>query len=291
MTHSRPVSEIRVRDLMSSELTTLSPGQSLPLAERLMELGRFRHLPVVDGDVRLVGLVTHRDLLSAKISALDPRSDDERSDEELSVPVSRIMQKDVWTVTGDTLAVNAARTLQDHHFGCLPVVDRGRLVGIVTEADFLSLATEAVELGAPRPIPTVHQAMSRFPVTLEPASTVGEARQLMEDHGVRHLPVVDHHDRPVAILSDRDLRMVEAAVGGRESAREVAISLVGTETPYRVHQTAHLGPVLLDLAAQQIGSALVVDDDQEMVGILTMTDACRLYGQELQTRASRRPAE
>lgn len=137
--------EVRVSALMSRELITLEREQSLPLAKELMRLKRVRHLPVVDHEGRLVGLVTHRDLLEAQVSALASLSDSDREELQLAVPVSRIMREQVWTVTPDTYALEAARIMRDHRYGCLPVVDDERLVGILTEADFLDLTLAVLD--------------------------------------------------------------------------------------------------------------------------------------------------
>ena len=82
--------EIRVADIMTRDVYTLAPTQSLPLAESLMRRFRLRHLPIVEPGGRVVGILSERDLLAAKISALAPLSDDERSTIQLSVPVSRV---------------------------------------------------------------------------------------------------------------------------------------------------------------------------------------------------------
>jgi CBS domain-containing membrane protein len=90
---------------------------------------------VLEGE-RLVGLVTHRDLLRAQAAVLASPYDP-RHDESMTVPVTRIMRTNVWTVTPKTPLLEAARIVLDHKFGCLPVVEATRLVGIVTEVDFM----------------------------------------------------------------------------------------------------------------------------------------------------------
>jgi CBS domain-containing membrane protein len=265
---------------MTTDVVTVTAGQSLPLVEDLMKQGRFRHLPVVNTGGQLVGLVTHRDLLAAKLTVLDGRSDDERSSDELVVPIAQVMQTEVWTIGPLAPALSAARTLSDHRFGCLPVVEEGRLVGIVTEADFLELLTDSLELGDPA-IVTVEQAMTASPIVAKVTDTLGDARALMDEHGIRHLPILGEDDAPVGILSDRELRVAEAIGGGRLRAANLALSLLGTNDPYVVEPESALGPVLLDMAAQQIGSALVAKAGH-LVGIVTATDACELYGAHLQ---------
>ena len=134
-THAR---EATVDQLMTRKVVTLDSQQSVPLAGELMRLHRIRHIPVVR-DKQLVGLVTHRDLLEAQISALTGLSQDYRSEAQLSIPVSKIMRTQLWTVTPETPALEAGQIMIDHAFGCLPVVRDGQLVGILTEADFLRL--------------------------------------------------------------------------------------------------------------------------------------------------------
>jgi CBS domain-containing membrane protein len=142
---------VRVAHLMSTHLLTLFAEQTLPIAEELMSLKRLRHIPVVDDDGRLVGLVSHRDLLRAQFSNLTGIAAADRRILEARVPVSSIMTVDVWTVPSDMLASKAGELLLDHRFGCLPVVDADRrLVGMLTEADFLRFAIKALEVHDPK---------------------------------------------------------------------------------------------------------------------------------------------
>jgi CBS domain-containing membrane protein len=132
---------------MSSPVVTFFAEQTLPLADDVMRIHRFRHLPVIDTERRLVGLVTHRDLLRGQISVLTGLTESERSARQAEVRISALMTADVWTVTPETLASHAGQTLLDHKFGCLPVVDADNVVcGIVTERDFLRFAIKALEI-------------------------------------------------------------------------------------------------------------------------------------------------
>ena len=130
----------RVRDLMTTKLVTLFAEQAMPLAEEIMRFRHIRHLPVVEPSGNLVGLVSHRDILAANTSSLVGLTDEQRRARQGSVLVKDIMTKDMWTVTPQTYAEVAAQTLLDHVYGCLPVVEDGKLVGILTERDFLKVA-------------------------------------------------------------------------------------------------------------------------------------------------------
>lgn len=141
------VSPVLVKHIMSTDVVTFFAEQTLPLAEDVMRIHRFRHLPVIDNERRLVGLITHRDLLRGQISVLTGLTEQERRARQDEVRISRLMTRDIWTVNPDTLASHAGQTLLDHKFGCLPVVDANRvLCGIVTERDYLKFAIKALEI-------------------------------------------------------------------------------------------------------------------------------------------------
>jgi len=137
--------DVKVRELMSTKLVTLFQEQTLPLASEIMALRHIRHLPVVDDEGRVVGLVTHRDILAAQLSSISGITPPERDRLQRRVRVAEVMRGEVLTVTPDTPAYYAAEVLADYQFGCLPVVDESRkLVGIVTEADFLKFAMKVL---------------------------------------------------------------------------------------------------------------------------------------------------
>ena len=97
---------------------------------------RIRHMPVVSGQ-RLVGIVTDRDIRQAAPSPATTLSRGEIAYQMDTTDVKTCMTKDVVSITPDTDLVRAARLLLERRFGCLPVVEGGALVGVVTETDFL----------------------------------------------------------------------------------------------------------------------------------------------------------
>ena len=128
---------IYVSDLMTSRVFTLRRTDTLQDVRSLMQLAKIRHIPVTeDGD-----LLTHRDLLGYAVSHLAEINREEQEEIESSILVGDIMQTDVRTVAPDTLLREAAEILYRNKYGCLPVLDGdNKLVGIITEADFLRLA-------------------------------------------------------------------------------------------------------------------------------------------------------
>lgn len=133
-----------VREIMTDFVETLRVGDTLALARQRIARGRIRHLPVVDGEERLVGLITHRRILEAWVSHGHP-NEESPAQVARDVPVEMLMDKDLLTVDPETSAAHAAKLLETYKFGCLPVVAHGKLVGIVTEADFVRFARRYFE--------------------------------------------------------------------------------------------------------------------------------------------------
>ena len=133
---------VKVRDLMSTDLVTLTEDETLAHAQRCMARGRIRHLPVIRSR-RLVGLLTHRDLLAASFSIFAEVEASEQRRVFDTVRVVEAMHRDVVTVSPGLPVSKAARILLENKYGCLPVVDDDQLLqGIVTEADFLRLTVQ-----------------------------------------------------------------------------------------------------------------------------------------------------
>jgi len=137
---------MRVRELMTAEPITVAPETSVVDARHLMATRRIRHLLVMDG-ARLVGIVTDRDIRLNLPSPATSLSVWELNYLLARLAVKEVMSRTVVTIGPDREAAAAARIMVEHKIGALPVLDGERLVGIVTETDFLrAFATsEAVE--------------------------------------------------------------------------------------------------------------------------------------------------
>ena len=130
---------LKVKDIMTSEVFVLHATQTLELVRSLMRIKHVRHVPIVDADNTFVGLMTHRDLLAQTISHLAEVDDAEQEYLDRHLHIVNIMKTDVLTADPEMDICSAITLLLDHKYGCLPVVSNGKLVGIVTEADFLNL--------------------------------------------------------------------------------------------------------------------------------------------------------
>ena len=128
-----------VADLMSAEMLTLGRNDTLTIADELMKQQRVRHLPVLDDYGDLCGIVTQRDLFrGAVLRSLGYGS---RAEDLMlaSLAVKDAMTEDPITVAPDMPLADAARQMLEHGIGCLPVLENGRLVGLLTEGDFVRI--------------------------------------------------------------------------------------------------------------------------------------------------------
>jgi len=128
-----------VGDLMTREVVTLDRNEKLLLADDVMRLGRIRHLPIVDADGSLAGLVSQRDLFhSGLMKALGYGSHAQRNALDM-VLIKEAMRTSVVTTTADTKLSVAAKLMLEQKIGCLVVVEGEKIVGILSEADFVKL--------------------------------------------------------------------------------------------------------------------------------------------------------
>ena len=135
---------LTVGDIMTRDVVTLAEDDTLADARSCMDHGRLRHLPVV-ADSKLVGLITHRDIVAASFSVFAQVTPQEEHRVFAQVPVRELMH-DAFAVPAAMRVRDAARLMLDHQYGCLPVVaDDGALLGIVTEADFLKLTVRMLD--------------------------------------------------------------------------------------------------------------------------------------------------
>jgi CBS domain-containing membrane protein len=130
-----------VRDVMSRDVKTVERNDALSIADQVMKMDRIRHLVVTDEDLpgEVAGILSQRDLfLGALARALGYGSAGAKKVLE-TVPVKDVMTRDVLTIGPDAILAEAGRIMLERRIGCLPVVEQDRLIGIVTESDFVRL--------------------------------------------------------------------------------------------------------------------------------------------------------
>jgi CBS domain-containing membrane protein len=133
-----------VSDIMTDVVETLRVGDTLAMARRQIERSGIHHLPVIDADEHVIGLITYHRVLEAEIGR-GQASVDSGGELGRNVLVETVMEKDVLTVDAETSAAEAARLLNNNKFGSLPVTKDEKLVGIITAGDFVRVAMRFLE--------------------------------------------------------------------------------------------------------------------------------------------------
>ena len=274
-----------VSRFMTRRPVTVAPDASIDEAIALMERHGFRHLPVARGhDVQ--GMVSDRDVrLGTGGQALAGLG----IPEEAGVPrrVEQIMRSPVVCVEEHERGPTAARRMIEQHIGALPVLERGRLVGLVTETDLVSAFRDlcrdpahADELDRP-----VEEIMHSLVVTMEPEESLDEAIKRCQDWRIRHVPVMQDEEL-IGMVSDRDIRL---ALGRALVADALAVKKGGQPAPLpRVSQVMTRDVVSIDpketlsravtRMLEHRVSALPVQLDGMLMGIVTRTDILEHYG-------------
>ena len=128
---------ITIDELMTPKPYALTADDTLEDARLLMTDKNIRHIPIVDKHNHLVGLVTQRDVLKA--------TEPESGQASREVLLSDIMISNVSVIHQTSSVRQAGLFLQQHKYGCLPVVANDKLVGIVTDSDFITVAINLIE--------------------------------------------------------------------------------------------------------------------------------------------------
>lgn len=128
---------VPISEIMTRELITISPVDDLATAEELFKKHRIRHIPVVQGE-EILGMLSYTDLL--RISFADAIGPDEEEVETIvynMFSIEQVMAKNVISVPLNATIKQVAEFLAKQEFHALPVVDQGKLVGIVTTTDLI----------------------------------------------------------------------------------------------------------------------------------------------------------
>jgi len=133
---------MNLETIMSTDLITLSPKDTLATARDIMRDKNIHHLPVLGDDQKMVGLVTLTNVLAATDSVL---REAENRIHAVDIVVEDIMVRNVISVDMHASLRQAALFLEKHRIGCLPVVTDGDLHGIITDTDFVGVAINLLE--------------------------------------------------------------------------------------------------------------------------------------------------
>ncbi|HEU0032558.1 MAG TPA: CBS domain-containing protein [Kofleriaceae bacterium] len=263
---------MKISEIMRRSPWVIDGVDTLGAAHRLMQQHAIRHLPVMRPGDKLVGLLSERDILEFRASLGG-------GDEWTLVAVSGAMTRAPQTVHPDDSLTEVAGRLATSKLDAFPVVERGKLVGIVSVTDVLAAEVRRAMEPTPPSEAVASTAMTPGPFAIRPEANLFEAADTMSLHGIRHLPVIDASEVVIGMISERDLRTclgnpsVFVMARGETSltVRDVMTTPVITVTPD--HPVVEIAKLFED---QRIGAVPVVDREGKLVGIVSYVDALRV---------------
>jgi acetoin utilization protein AcuB len=170
-----------VRKKMKRDLVTIGKDERMTTAKKILQEKNIRHLPVVDGK-KLVGLVTNMDIRKAEASPATSLEIRELHYLLDKIKVSEIMTRNVITITPDISVEEATTLLHDNKIGCLPVVEDGNLVGIITENDVMEILINVMGM---------KEKGSRLEILLEDKpGALADVTRIIKEHNVNIISAV-----------------------------------------------------------------------------------------------------
>ena len=272
---------MKLRDVMTRNVMTVQLSDTLELARETMLWGGFRHLPVVDGGA-IVGILSERDILQAKGSA---------AARERDPMVCDVMRVPVETASPEASVEATALRMSSRKIGAMPIVDDGKLVGMVTVTDLLAQIGRPAPSSADFSLPPVAVVMTENPATAHAGEPLADAAARMVANHVRHLPVVGVSGKVTAILSDRDvLRAMTIThsrhLGPTSALQEKTVSDAMTEDPIVLELDASVEEALTIFVERRVGAIPIVDGRGRLRGILSYVDVLAWLGRNSPARKS-----
>lgn len=134
--------EMIIERRMTRNPVTASPDMSVSEASALMKREKVHRLPVLDKDKKLVGIITEKDILYASPSPVSTLSIHEMAYLLSQLTVKKLMTRDVVTIDKNITVEEAARLMVDQDLSSLPVLENGKLIGIVSKSDLFKILLE-----------------------------------------------------------------------------------------------------------------------------------------------------
>ena len=260
---------MQIKNLMSEDIITIDKDQNLSDALKLLRKHNVSRLPVTNNK-ELVGIISERDIAnklgSSKYESM-PAS---------RLHISSVMVKDVFTVPLTMQLEDVAKLMLDNGIGSVPVMDDDKMVGIVSKADFVTLAS-----GIAFDKITVKEIMSKDLTVVSPTDRLVHARRQMIESHVGRLPVVED-DELVGMITSKDL--MRAFIDFRKKVpekyqksqiKEVLVEDIMSTNPTTV--TGDMSITEVSEIIMETGfNGLPVVEDSKVVGIITQTDILKL---------------
>ena len=266
---------MQIKNLMSEDLITIDKDQNLSDALKLLRKHNVSRLPVTNNK-ELVGIISERDIAnklgSSKYESM-PAS---------RLHISSVMIKDVLTVPETMQLDDVAKLMLDNGIGSVPVMADGAMVGIVSKADFTTLA-----VGIAFDKITVKEIMSKDVIAVSPTERLVHARRLMIESNVGRLPVVEE-EKLVGMVTSKDL--MRAFIDFRKKVpekyqksqiKDVLVENIMSSNPTFTSKDTTITEVA-KIMMETGFNGLPVLEDNKLVGIITQTDILRLIQKKMQ---------
>ena len=260
---------MQIKNLMSEDLITVDKDQNLSDALKLLRKHNVSRLPVTNNK-ELVGIISERDIAnklgSSKYESM-PAS---------RLHISSVMVKDVITVPQTMQLGEVAKLMLEKGIGSVPVMDGDKMVGIVSKADFVTLA-----VGIAFDKITVKELMTKDLKSVSPTERLIHARRVMIESHVGRLPVIED-ETLVGMITSKDL--MRAFIDFRKNVpekyqksqiKEVSVEDIMSSNPIFTSKDATISEVS-KIMMETGYNGLPVVEDGEVVGIITQTDILRL---------------
>lgn len=197
--------------LFSRQTVSVTKNESILRAALLMQRRNFRHLPAIDEQGKIIGMVSAQDVIDSVYLATRTSSSTREVKESLEIPLERIMLYPTLLVEPGDGLTDVVKKFSYHNLGALAVVsEHGMLQGIVTLRDLIGLmGISSNQLGV-----RVSEIMNRRMITIKSHSPVSLAVQLMSEGRVRRLPVVSELGGLLGVVTNKDILRLLAKLGG-----------------------------------------------------------------------------
>ena len=260
---------MQIKNLMSEDLITVDKDQNLTDALKLFRKHNVSRLPVTNNK-ELAGIISERDIANKLGSSKYENMPASR------LHVSSVMVKDVITVPQSMQLGEVAKIMLEKGIGSVPVMDGDDMVGIVSKADFVTLAN-----GIAFDKISVKEVMCKNVVSVSPTERIVHARRQMLEAHIGRLPVVDD-EKLVGMVTSKDL--MRAFIEFRKSVpekyqksqiKDLLVEDIMSSNPVFVSKDMSITEISNIIMETGFNGLPVVEDDK-VVGIITQTDILRL---------------
>ena len=260
---------MQIKNLMSEDLITIDKDQNITDALKLLRKNNISRLPVTNKK-ELVGIISERDIANKLGSSKYENMPASR------LHISSVMVKDVLTVPQTMQLHDVAKLMLEKGIGSVPVMDEDKMIGIVSKADFTTLA-----VGTAFDKITVNELMTRDLTTVSPTERLVHARRLMIDAKVGRLPVVED-DELIGMVTSKDL--MRAYIDFKKNTpekhqksqiKEIFVDSIMSSNPTYTSQDASITEVA-KIMIETGYNGLPVVGEGKVIGIITQTDILRL---------------